>query len=746
VAGLPETTSYNGLLVQNLHDNLGRVVSVSSTNAATNVSQTFVFDTATGGLGKLASTSDGSVTTAYTYDSATGRLTGLTTTAAGQTFTQTFAYGDGYGNRTAGNTSHGAWTQTYHLAAGLPNLLSYGSAPITSIPWVNYDTTSWMPKELDYGNGVCSKFKYDHDQTRLIDLDHLGVGGTVLEHWAYQYDGIGNLNQVNDLVANKQDSFQYDLLNRLTGAAVQSTTYGEQDQNFAYDAFGNRINGTTISKGTVAPTTANLALNPSDAALWQHNQIPSQMTNDGVTSSGAFTGALYDAQGNLTQIYDQGDKSKVITMNYDALGRVIRVTHNQKGLREDYQYRADGLRTVADVYLNGVFQKTRIQIYNDARQLVSQYEKSAAGSLTWKKDILYVGTREAAELDAAGMHVTQIDHQGSPRVVTGPTGLVEGRQKYLPFGELLDQIGGKTAKGYTGHEQTDDSGLIYMQARFYVPWYGRFTSPDPGRDQHFEQTQSWNIYSYVQNNPVNSVDPTGMDGEMAQPETTPEKNGNGTGATPNMSATLTGSWESQPIEVVASPSDSKGSSGLPIFQLYNPGNLSDPIAAYNALPADHGEPTVIPGTSNKGASGFTTEQDAKNEFDRQFKDPSSPYAAQQATREFLAVGYKDASGNYGISPMLQGPAAALDANGKLTSRLGGGFPTSLNALIPAGATPVFLAHTHPTFFGQIMGGAGVSRKLITSSSPSPADRTALGAYGKPLSGYLTTINGSGTNF
>ena len=40
--------------------------------------------------------------------------------------------------------------------------------------------------------------------------------------------------------------------------------------------------------------------------------------------------------------------------------------------------------------------------------------------------------------------------------------------------------------------------------------WGRFASPDPARDQHFEQTQSWNIYSYVQNSPTMGTDPTGM--------------------------------------------------------------------------------------------------------------------------------------------------------------------------------------------------------------------------------------------
>ncbi|BDU75470.1 hypothetical protein METESE_04280 [Mesoterricola sediminis] len=49
-----------------------------------------------------------------------------------------------------------------------------------------------------------------------------------------------------------------------------------------------------------------------------------------------------------------------------------------------------------------------------------------------------------------------------------------------------------------------------MQARFYLPMYGRFANPDPARDQHFKDTQSWNIYSYVRNNPVMMIDPSGL--------------------------------------------------------------------------------------------------------------------------------------------------------------------------------------------------------------------------------------------
>ncbi|HEY3270760.1 MAG TPA: RHS repeat-associated core domain-containing protein [Geothrix sp.] len=137
---------------------------------------------------------------------------------------------------------------------------------------------------------------------------------------------------------------------------------------------------------------------------------------------------------------------------------------------------------------------------------------SQVGILVWKRDIVYVGTKEVGEIDADGLHITQVDHLGSPRLLSDRNGNLEDEQKYMPFGQYLDGQQ-KSRKGFTGHEQTDPSGLIYMQARFYAPMYGRFLSPDPARDQHFEETQSWNIYSYVQNNPTMKIDPTGMVGE-----------------------------------------------------------------------------------------------------------------------------------------------------------------------------------------------------------------------------------------
>ncbi|MCL4285720.1 MAG: RHS repeat-associated core domain-containing protein [Fimbriimonadaceae bacterium] len=54
-----------------------------------------------------------------------------------------------------------------------------------------------------------------------------------------------------------------------------------------------------------------------------------------------------------------------------------------------------------------------------------------------------------------------------------------------------------------GHVQDDESGLIYMRARYYEPWTGRFVSEDPAMSES-------NWYSYCLGDPVNAVDKSGQ--------------------------------------------------------------------------------------------------------------------------------------------------------------------------------------------------------------------------------------------
>ena len=100
------------------------------------------------------------------------------------------------------------------------------------------------------------------------------------------------------------------------------------------------------------------------------------------------------------------------------------------------------------------------------------------------------------------------------------------RHDYLPFGEEIGGpqvalLGGRTtAQGYTGdatrqkftgYEADAETGLNFAQARYQSSLQGRFTSVDPlGASASVGDPQSFNRYSYVNNNPTNLTDPSGM--------------------------------------------------------------------------------------------------------------------------------------------------------------------------------------------------------------------------------------------
>lgn len=105
------------------------------------------------------------------------------------------------------------------------------------------------------------------------------------------------------------------------------------------------------------------------------------------------------------------------------------------------------------------------------------------------------------------------DHLGSTVGMIDALGNV-ATQKYWPFGGARTTSGPLgTDKQYTGQQkEVGDAalGLYNYTARFYSTVLGRFASADPivGRPYN---PQSWNPYTYVRNNPMRLVDPTGLD-------------------------------------------------------------------------------------------------------------------------------------------------------------------------------------------------------------------------------------------
>ncbi len=128
---------------------------------------------------------------------------------------------------------------------------------------------------------------------------------------------------------------------------------------------------------------------------------------------------------------------------------------------------------------------------------------------------LVIGTGGApAPPGTDDLYFFDTDAVGSVRQITTMTPGQRWWKDYQPFGL---ETGGNASTGGTADEigfagkEIDPSGMNYLGARYYQSQTGRFTRPDiPGIDQNLFDPQSWNLYSYVRNNPLRYVDPTGQ--------------------------------------------------------------------------------------------------------------------------------------------------------------------------------------------------------------------------------------------
>ena len=369
VTGKPTVTVYgagsaNPKTVTTTFDSLGRPKSVTSSDAS--VSQSFFYDESGYGAsnGKLTRALDGDTTQTQIYNGLNGRISAFTTTTGGQAFPQTFEY-DTAGRRTVSTIAGRRMALSLEDATSWVNALTYtGSDGVgRSVVSLGYDATSWMPTSLSFGNGASTLLGYRPDQVGLASMSHYAIGGgSPQSQWSYLYDAAGNLK------TDGEDTFTYDLLGRLTNVALKRLDGSTVTQSFTYDAFGNRLS--SQASGNVPTSVLNVSFSPNTVELNQRNQLPVQ------TAAGALTGAQYDEQGNLKYIWTSpGNPDTQLGLTYDALGRVIQLSDSKRGTVERYYYSADGLRVRVEEYLGGVLQKTRYNVYNDQRQLISKYRK-----------------------------------------------------------------------------------------------------------------------------------------------------------------------------------------------------------------------------------------------------------------------------------------------------------------------------------------------------------------------------------
>ena len=96
------------------------------------------------------------------------------------------------------------------------------------------------------------------------------------------------------------------------------------------------------------------------------------------------------------------------------------------------------------------------------------------------------------------------NHLGSVVALANTTGTSTATYTYGPYGKPNTTTGNMRFR-YMGQQLIPALNHYYYKARIYSPTLGRFLQTDP-----IGQKVDMNLYAYVKNNAINSIDPTGM--------------------------------------------------------------------------------------------------------------------------------------------------------------------------------------------------------------------------------------------
>ncbi|MEN6460939.1 MAG: X2-like carbohydrate binding domain-containing protein [Syntrophomonas sp.] len=411
------------------------------------------------------------------------------------------------------------------------------------------------------GRGQTASFSYD--KTGRIIAMNTPEGDTI----SYSYDNNGNLMAISD--SSGTISRSYDALNRVTSYRdVNGNTISYQ-----YDAVGN-LTGLTYPDGKTVCYSYDAVNRLTGVRDWAGRETTYGYDTDGrlVTTArpdGSIETRSYDAAGELTQLKDQDAKADTVSQYdfaYDANGNVVSET--SAGIFVPY---SEGNKTMTYGAGNKLETYNEESVAYDAdgnmttgplKDKLSDFNYDSRNRLTKGGDISYsydpennrtsqeketVATNYVVNPQASLSQILQMkkgsntsycvyglgllgiedadgnyqayhyDRRGSTVAITNMTGAITDTFSYGPYGELANHSGGTdTPFLYNGKDSvmTDANGLYYMRARYYQPEIKRFINQDVLLG-NITDSKTLNRYAYVNGQPVNLVDPWGLEAQSS---------------------------------------------------------------------------------------------------------------------------------------------------------------------------------------------------------------------------------------
>lgn len=356
----------------------------------------------------------------------------------------------------------------------------------------------------------------------------MGGAGTLFE-----YDKYGNIIKVyenSDELTPYMD-FSYDsesntaLKNLLTGFTIRNTNNGDINFNISYDEFGN-INKVEVEDltGEMANGVGTISFSGVDLN-WSRGSTLTNITGNIDISLTDLPIVSYPISVDLFHYkYDDNNlrTNKTINLSLDSIPTSILsalgISEEEATLAKadiDYIWR-DGLLAGINVdcngtlfdegnvtYGNGGGKYSIVILYdenNNAYGLVVNKTEDADGNAVNETNTFYY-MKDAdnvitAIIDENGKELVSYGYDNNGAVVS--LNNADG-YRYLM---LLNPLAYKDAV------YDIESGLYYLESRYYEPYLGRFISPNSVLDTGSDSVMCTNLYSYCENDPVNNVDPS----------------------------------------------------------------------------------------------------------------------------------------------------------------------------------------------------------------------------------------------
>ncbi len=371
----------------------------------------------------------------------------------------------------------------------------------------NTEKTITREAEGDEPKSYTAEYTYNDTATtassQIAELENY-IDNELYSSFAYTYDNMGNIISVTKSgVLNNE--YVYDEANQLKEEYNYSLGTATI---YVYDTNGNIVSKTPytnvtskdLSSATVGETIVYTYSDPN----W----------SDKLTSYNGQS-ITYDASGNPTSY-------KGATITWD--GRLMS-SYSKDEMRYEYEYNADGLRTVKRIYDNDILTGTGLYVWENDVLLaykLTSVENNSSMFIRYIYDSL--GELCGAEIDGDFFaYVKNLQNDVTVIVPLKPDSDLNINIEYDAWGNptysqadsfsealFMAIIFSLNNVSYRGYFYDMETGLYYLQSRYYDPETGRFiNSDDTGYLAYDTTSSSLNLFIYCVNNPLNYIDFSG---------------------------------------------------------------------------------------------------------------------------------------------------------------------------------------------------------------------------------------------